>query len=84
MAAELGGLNHSSYELLQAAAARKAASEPWVAGKQQGAWRARWITMLSVAIQDRVAATLAAGGARLLDAATGSPPASADVWLDGE
>ena len=83
-AAEIGGrLNRQSLDLLDAAAAGKAAEEPPVLRRQAArAWRARWVTMLSVAIQDATAATLVAEGARFLDAAEGATPTAVDVWLD--
>ena len=39
--------------------------------------------MLSVAVQDALAATLVDEGVALLDAAGAAPPLSVEVWLDG-
>ena len=83
-AAEIGGrLSKDALELLDAAAAGRACTEPRILRRQAArAWRARWIAMLSIAIQDAVAATLVAEGTCTLDAAAGGPPTAVDVWLD--
>ena len=84
-AAETGGrLSRESLEVLAAAAALRAKDEPRPLRRQAArAWRARWCAMLSVAIQDALAATLVSEGSRCLDAPAGSAPPSTDVWLDG-
>ena len=84
-ATETGGrLSAGALDLLDAAALGKAQEEPQVLRRQAArAWRARWQTMLAVAAQDALAATLTQEGVLLLDAATGQEPTSVDVWLDG-
>ena len=83
-AAEVGGrLSREAYELVDAAAALRASEEPRVLRRQAArAWRARWLTMLSVAVQETVAATMVTEGTRVLDAASGTAPTGVDVWLD--
>ena len=83
-AAEVGGrVCGEALELLEGLARAKARSEP-KALRQQAArmWRVRWTTMLAVAVQDAVAATLVNDGARLLDAASSPAPPSSEVWVD--
>ena len=84
-ATEVGGrLSREALELLEAAARSRAQQEPRVLRRQAArAWLARWQTMLAVAAQDALAATLINEGTRVLDAATSAEPTSVDVWLDG-
>lgn len=84
-ATETGGrLSAGALELLDAAAQGKAQDEPPVLRQQAArSWRARWQTLLGVAAQDALAATLLQEGTLLLDAAAGQEPTSIDVWLDG-
>lgn len=46
-------------------------------------WSSRWWSMLSVCVQDSLAATLVDDGALLLDGADGAEPPLGDVLLDG-
>ena len=84
-AMETGGrMSREALELLDAAAAVRASTEPRPLRRQAArAWRSRWCTMLAVAAQDALAATLVSEGARCLDAAAGEAPPGTEVWLDG-
>ena len=44
-------------------------------------WRSRWITMIAVAAQNALAATLVQDGEKLLDAPDGIEPLAVDLWL---
>ena len=85
-AAEIGGrLNHGAHELLDAAAAAKASTEPKVLRKHAArAWRARWVAMVSISIQSAMAASLVDTGLQTLDAPEGTSPPGVEVWLDQE
>ena len=81
---ELGGrMNNDALELLDAAAYARAQSEPRALQKQAArAWRARWLTMLGVAAQSTVAASIVSEGWGGFDAKCGPQPSGVDVWLD--
>ena len=83
-ASETGGrLNADGLELLDAAAELRVRNEPEVLRRSaRRAWRNRWLTMLSLSVQDELSATLVNDGVELLDAASGAAPLSCDVWLD--
>ena len=84
-ATEVGGrLNQEALDLLEAAAEMRGREEPRVLhGQAARMWRARWAAMLAVAAQDALAATLVHEGHATLDAPSGGPPTSVDVWPDG-
>ena len=83
-AVEIGGrVCSEALELLEGLAAAKARTEPKALRRQAARmWKARWTTLLAVAVQDAVAATLVDDGSRFLDAADCPAPASSEVWLD--
>ena len=83
-ASETGGrLNTEALALLDAAASLQTRSEPPVLQRAaMRAWRARWLTMVSVSVQTAVAATLVDEGTAVLDAAAGPAPLSTEVWLN--
>ena len=85
VASETGGrMSSAAGKLLAAAAYARARGEPPVLRKAAvRAWRTRWITMISVCIQDALAATLVNDGAGILDGADGPAPLGVHVWLDG-
>ena len=82
---ETGGrLSKEALDLLSILASHKAVSEPpALRAAAARAWRARWVTMVSVVCQDSLAATLIDDGVSLLDTALSPEPLSVDVWLDG-
>ena len=84
-AAETGGrMNAGAHKLIRAAASSRARAEPMM--MQSAICRAlhtRWITMVSVAVQDAVAASLVNEGVALLEAADGPMPLPVQLWLDG-
>ena len=83
-ASETGGrLNDDGLKLLDAADELRVRNEPEVLRRSaRRAWRNRWLTMLSLSVQDALTATLVNDGVGLLDAASGAAPLSCDVWLD--
>ena len=83
-ATEVGGrFNAAARELLEIAAIARARNEP-IALRPAAArrWKARWLTLLAVAAQGALAATLSNDGALLADGADGPAPAPANAWLD--
>ena len=84
-AVETGGrLHDSARELLRVAAGDRAVGEPrYVRGAVRRAYLTRWTTLLSVATQDALAATLVEDGAALLDTAQERVRSSEEVLLDG-
>ena len=85
-ATELGGrLNSTARGLLEQAAHARARDEP-AALRSAAEWRwdGRWLVMLAVAAQGAVAASLVDDGVGLADFADASPPAPADLWVDGD
>ena len=64
----------------QAAAARARDEPEALRGAAAQRWYARWVTMVGVAVQDAVAATLVDNGAALLDGADGTAPLSVNLW----
>ena len=85
VATEIGGrLNKTALELLRAAAAGRAQHEPAPLRRQAArAWEARWTTLLAVAAQNALCATLVQEGSKILDAPCSAEPLGVDVWLDG-
>ena len=84
VASETGGrINRQAVQLLTDAAISRARSEPVVLRSSAArSWRTRWLTMISVCIQDALAATLVNDGIGLLDAPDGPAPLAVDVWLN--
>ena len=77
-------MSKTAVALAEAAAGAKVRSDPPVLQRTAArAWRSRWLTMLSVAVQDALAATLVDEGLTMLDADDSKPPLSVEVWLDG-
>ena len=77
-------LNKKALELLRAAAAGRAQHEPAPLRRQAArAWEARWTTLLAVAAQNALCATLVQEGSKILDAPCSAEPLGVDVWLDG-
>ena len=85
VASETGGrMSSAAGKLLAAAAYARERGEPPVLRKAAvRAWRTRWIIMISVNIQDALAATLVNDGAGILDGADGPAPLGVHEWLDG-
>ena len=83
---EVGGrMSQEALQLIDVAAVHRAQSEPRALRRQAArAWRARWLTLLGVAGQDALAATLVQEGHKVLDAVVGTEPSGTDVWLDGD
>ena len=83
-AMETGGrVCAEAIRLLDQAAHAKARSAPVPLQKSAArSWRARWVTMLSVAGQDALAATLVSDGVGELDGKDGPDPLPVEVWLD--
>ena len=83
-ASEIGGrLNAEGKQLVRAAAVLRSRDEP--ALLRSAVFRAlhsRWLTMLSVAVQEAVTATIVDEGVALLDAADGPAPLSVHMWLE--
>ena len=81
---EVGGkLCPEALQLLEVAAAHKALKHPAAfRGLAARTWRARWLTILSVAVQDSVAASLVGEGLSLLEAPSGPPPEDTEVLMD--
>ena len=84
VATETGGrLNREATELIEQAAVAKARSSPVpLQNSTARAWQQRWTTMLAVAAQDALAATLVDEGRDHLDSKDGLEPLATDVWLD--
>ena len=86
VASEIGGrMSTDATKLIRAAAAFRARDEP--ALLRSAVFRSlctRWTTMVSVAAQEAVAATLVDEGTTLLEAADGPAPESLDLWLDAD
>jgi len=83
-ATEVGGrFNAAARELLEVAAVARAREEP-VALREAAArrWKERWLTMLAVAAQSALAATLVDDGTSLADGVDGEAPAPAAAWQD--
>ena len=68
--------------LRQAAAARARQSPAMLQASAAAAWRSRWLSLLSVAQQDALAASLVDDGLLLLDGRDGPVPCAAEVWVD--
>ena len=81
---ETGGrFSRECLDFIDSAAGFKAQQDPRPLRRQASrAWRTRWTTLLSVAAQDAIAATLVQDGTKLLDAAPGEAPTAVDLWLD--
>ena len=76
-------MNSEARDLLRSAAASRAQTDPAPLRRQAArAWEARWVTLLSVAAQGALAATLVQEGVALLDAPGAPEPLGVDVWLD--
>ena len=82
-AQETGGrLSEEALQLVSGAAAARAREEPaFMRRAVFRSLRTRWLTMLSVAAQEAVAASIANEGVALLDAADGPEPLQVDLWL---
>ena len=77
-----GAWNRTATCLLTEAADARARSEvPVLRSAARRAWLQRWTAMLSVCVQDTLAATLVSDSASLLDSCDGQQPLSLDVWL---
>ena len=77
-------MSAASWELLRNLAAVRARSAPQlVRTSARAAWLRRWATMLGVAIQDAVAATLVDDGVVTLDGHDGATPLDVDLWVAG-
>ena len=77
-------MSKQAVALVEAAAFFRARAEPPVLQQAAArAWRTRWLTMLSVSVQDALAATLVHEGTSLLEEGVAPPPLGVDVWLDG-
>ena len=85
VAHETGGrANLTARKLLDSAASAKVRSLPTVLQPTAArAWRSRWTTLLSVAVQRALALTLVDTGTLLLDAVDGVGPDAVEVWLSG-
>lgn len=85
VATETGGrFNRTAKTLIADAARARARSEPRVLERAAArGWMTRWITMLAVAAQDALAATLVNEGVGQLDGVDGYAPLAVDIWLDG-
>ena len=85
VAMEVGGrLSEASLDLLRRLAGARARSTPGpLRASARAAWLGRWVTMVSVAAQDALAATLVDDAVLLLDGADGEVPSEVSVWLDG-
>ena len=69
---------------MKVAAAHRADREPAaLRGQAARNWESRWLSFLSVATQDALAATLVSDGSRFLDGFACPEVLSVDVWLDG-
>ena len=84
-AIETGGrINRAAVSLLDKAADAKARSAPRPLQRAAArAWKRRWLTMVSVAAQDALAATLVDEGLGQLDWKDGPEPLAVEVWMDG-
>ena len=82
VASEVGGrCNLESLDLIEQAAFARSQSDPVVLRESIARnWRARWTSLLSVCVQDTLAATLVDHGFPEISA--GPAPLSVDVWLD--
>ena len=85
VATEIGGrVNAGGRALLEAAAHARARGEPAPLRKAAAhRWYGRWLTLVGVAAQDAVAASLVDDGLALVDVAEGFEPTPVDLWLDG-
>ena len=85
VAAEVGGrMSVASWELLRSLAVARARSAPQlVRTSARAAWLRRWATILGVAIQDAVAATLVDDGVATLDGHDGATPLDVELWVAG-
>ena len=83
-AVETGGrMNDGARTLLREAAAIRARAEPAVLrGAVSRAMLARWTTMVSVAVQDALTATLVDEGTTILEASDGPLGLGVDAWMD--
>ena len=83
-AVETGGrLCPEAVKLIDTAAFARAHTDPWpLRCHVARSWRARWLAMLGIAVQDSLAATLVSDGSSLLDAAVGEAPEPVHMWLD--
>ena len=81
---EVGGrMNRSALKLLADLATARAESEPRILRSIIArAFRARWTTMVSLAAQDALAATLVNDGVAFLDTPVDGSPLAVDLWLD--
>ena len=82
---ETGGrCSETTLDLLRRMAAARARSAPRVLQRAVSAgWAARWSSLLSVVVQDSLAATLVDDSVLLLDGGdVGSAPCDADVWAN--
>ena len=83
-AVETGGrLCPEAVKLIDTAALARAQGDPPPLRRHIArSWRARWLAMLGIAVQDSLAATLVSDGSSLLDAAVGEAPEPVHMWLD--
>ena len=86
VAVEVGGrFSETSLDVLRRLAGAKARSAPEaLRAAARAAWLSRWATLLSVAVQDALAATLVDDAVLPLDGVDGEAPPAAAVWLDRE
>ena len=77
-----GAWNRTALELVAADADARARGEVTaLRGSARRAWQQRWTCMLSVSVQDSLAATLVNDGASLLDVSAAKQPLGLEVWL---
>ena len=83
-AIEAGGrMNSEGHEFLRSAAASRAQLDPASLRRQAArSWETRWITLLSVAAQNAIAATMVQDGAALLDTPGSVERVGVEIWLD--
>ena len=83
MACETGGRwSKDALVFLRDLAAARAREAPApLRAAAAAAWRRRWLTLLSVAQQDSLAASLVDDGLLMLDGCDGIAPTDVDVWL---
>ena len=84
LAAEIGGIwsEDTAVVIDELAHARARSELPRLRASATIAWRHRWWTLLSVATQDSLAATLVDDRIALLDAVDGAPPTVATILED--